>query len=483
MPPKTLLIPSLLDAHWPLLRWAFQSPAWTPVVLEGERAEVEDLGLGRTHNDLCYPFVLITGQVLHALHSGKYSPEHTGVLISQTGDGCRGSCLIRLLRPVLDWEGFAQVPLLSFNVRGVERSSALPVSLTMARRALAAAFWGDALLLMGNQTRPAERHTGETEALIRRWEETLSGDLAANRNLSPAAILRRCREMARDFQSVETRSLPMQNIALVGDVYTKYCSLGNWNLVKFLESQGCRAGVNGLTWYALYYLDSHLEIGPLPMRLGGKLLAALGEPMQRRLIRILREAGFTVLPPYRELRALAQKLTGTRCALGSGWLLAAESAAWVRAGYRKVLSGLPFQCLPGHIYGRGQYAALQRKLPGSLIVGVDYDASLRDGTVENRIRMLLDTTEAEILSGNEHDFGLQIEQDGRWYWLERKGESANTAEAYMFSTDESRELALKWASSYGSLKPGHYRVTKWFFEHRDSGDPTDFLLTAEFTLE
>ena len=101
MPPKTLLIPSLLDAHWPLLRWAFQSPAWTPVVLEGARADVEDLGLGHTHNDLCYPFVLITGQVLSALHSGKYDPARTGVLISQTGDGCRGSCLIRLLRPVL----------------------------------------------------------------------------------------------------------------------------------------------------------------------------------------------------------------------------------------------------------------------------------------------------------------------------------------------------------------------------------------------
>ncbi len=150
-------------------------------------------------------------------------------------------------------------------------------------------------------------------------------------------------------------------------------------------------GVNGLTWYALYYLDSHLEIGPLPTRLGGKALAALGGPMQRRFIRILRKAGFSVLPPYRELKALARELSGTRCALGSGWLLAAEAAAWVRTGYPKVLSGLPFQCLPGHIYGRGQYAALQRQLPGSLIVGVDYDASLRDGTVENRIRMLLDT--------------------------------------------------------------------------------------------
>ena len=110
MSPKTLLIPALLDAHWPLLRWAFASRTWEPVILENPRNEVEDPGLRHTHNDLCYPFVLITGQVLAALRSGQYDLTRTGVLISQTGDGCRGSCLIRLLRPVLDREGFAQVP-------------------------------------------------------------------------------------------------------------------------------------------------------------------------------------------------------------------------------------------------------------------------------------------------------------------------------------------------------------------------------------
>ena len=96
---------------------------------------------------------------------------------------------------------------------------------------------------------------------------------------------------------------------------------------------------------------------------------------------------------------------------------------------------------------------------------------------------VLNTTEAEINSGNEHDFGLQMEQDGQWYWLERKGEFANTAEAYIFAADEARELDLKWGSDYGDLKPGHYRATKWFFEYRGPGDTTDFLLTAEFTLE
>lgn len=96
---------------------------------------------------------------------------------------------------------------------------------------------------------------------------------------------------------------------------------------------------------------------------------------------------------------------------------------------------------------------------------------------------VLNTTEAEIDSGNEHDFGLQMERDGRWYWLERKGGFANTAEAYIFPTDEPRELILTWGDQYGSLNPGHYRVTKWFFEWRAPGDTTNFLLAAEFILE
>lgn len=387
MEKRTLLIPALLDRHWPLLRWAFESERYHAAVLE---EGAEELGLRHMHNDLCYPFVLISGQVLHALKSGRYDCAKTSVLISQTGDGCRGSCLIRLLRPVLDREGFSEVPLLSLNTRGIEKAAALPIGPSMAFRALAAGFWGDALLLMGNQTRPWEAEPGNTNACIDRWQTRLSADLAANRNLTPGGILRRCREMAEDFRKIERTSRKVQKIAVVGDIYCKYCRLGNWDLERYLEEHHCAAGINGLTWYALYYLDSHLDIGPAPMRYGGKVLAALGGRMQDRFIEILREAGYTVLPPYRELKRLARTLEGTRCALGSGWLLSAEAAAWVEAGWRKVLSGLPFGCLPGHVYGRSVYANLQRRLPGSLIVGVDYDASTRDVTVQSRIRMLLD---------------------------------------------------------------------------------------------
>ena len=380
---RTLLIPALLDHHWPLLRWAFMSDQWDPVVLD---TEAEELGLRYLHNDLCYPFFLIAGQVLSALQSGRYDPERTGILISQPGDGCRGSCLIRLLRPALNRAGFDQVSLVSLNVRELERGSALPLSLSAVRRALAAAFWGDAMLLASHQTRPYEAHPGDTDHLVRAWTGTLSQDLAQNRNLSSSGILNRCREMAADFQAVERAPRRCKRVAVVGDLYTKYCSLGNWDLERYLEHHGCEVAVNGLTWHALYYWDTHLTG---VRRHGTAPLLRWACRLQEQLCRILTQSDFASLPPYPELTALGAPFS--RCAVGAGWLLAAETAAWVQAGYPRVLATLPFACLPGHIYGRGQYAALQRRLPGSLIVGVDFDASLREGTVQSRIQMLLDS--------------------------------------------------------------------------------------------
>lgn len=387
---RTLLIPALFDAHWPLLRWAFMSEQWAPVVLDNTE-HVEDLGLRHVHNDLCYPFVLITGQVLSALRSGQYDPGRTDVLISQAGDACRGSCLIRLLRPVLDRAGFSRVRLLSLNVRGIEQSAALPVTAAMVRRAAAAVLWGDALMLLRNQVRPYEAHPGETDTLWQHWAARLSADLREGRGLGSQAVLRRCREIAADFRAVPTVERQVQKLAVVGDVYTKYCRLGNWDLEAYLAERNCEIAVGGLSWYVLYYMDTHLEGAPLPLRLGGRAAADWFAACQRQLADILREAGFTVLPPYRELRAQAEGLTPVSCAVDSGWLLSAETSAWVRAGCRKVLGAMPFGCLPGHVYARGQFALLQRKLPGSLIVGVDYDAGTREGTVQSRVRMLLDT--------------------------------------------------------------------------------------------
>lgn len=387
---RTLLIPSLLDDWFPLLQYAFASEQWDPVLLTEDDPQLAELGLRHFHNELCYPVFLVAGQVLSALRSGNYDPARTGVLFGQAGDECRGSCGIRLMRRVLDGLGYEQVALLSLNVRGIDRDTGLPITPSMVRRALAAAVWGDTLALLRNQTRPYEAVPGTAEALWRQWMDTLGQDLTQDRNLFRRELLVRCREMAASFRAVETVPRPAQKVAVVGEIYTKYCRLGNWNLERYLAAEPCEIAVGGITWYALYYMDTHMLKGSAPLRRVYRLLFRYLSGIQREMIAILSEAGYTALPPLPELKRQAEGYAPLRVAVADGWLIAAEINGWARLGYRKVLCIQPFACLPGHIFGKGQYAALQRKLPQARLVSVDYDASTGPGTVQSRIRMLLD---------------------------------------------------------------------------------------------
>ena len=332
---KTLLIPSLLDDWFPLLQYAFTSEEWEPVLLTEDDPHLAELGLKYFHNELCYPVFLVAGQVLSALRSGRYDPARCGVLFGQAGDECRGSCGIRLLRRVLDRLGYGRVETLSLNVRGIDRGTGLPITAAMVRRCLAAAVWGDTLALLRNQTRPYEAVPGTAEALWRRWTEDLGQDLAGNRGLTRREILRRCREMAAEFRAVERVPREVQKVAIVGEIYTKYCHLGNWNLERYLAAEHCEIGVGGITWYALYYMDGHALKGSAPARRVYRLLASYLAEIQRDMLSILNQAGYHALPPLPELKRQAEGYAPLRVTVADGWLIAAEAVGWARLGYRK----------------------------------------------------------------------------------------------------------------------------------------------------
>lgn len=389
MAPRTLLIPSLLDDWFPLLQYAFTSDRWTPVLLTEDQG-LADLGLRYVHSDLCYPAHLVTGQILSALQSGKYDPNTCGVLIGQAGDECRGSCLIRIMRRVLEKAGYPNVALLSLNVRDIDRKDGLPIRPSMVFQALAGAVWGDTLAILRDQTRPYEAVPGDTDRLWNHWIKTLGAQLREQPPPSRQTILSRCREMTKSFCSIERTARSVQKIAIVGEIYTKYCRLGNWDLQKYLAAEHCQIGTGGITWYALYYMDSHALKGSAVHQAFYRAAQSYMTAVQKDMLNILHSAGYETLPPFEALKRQAEGYAPLRITLADGWLIAAEAAAWAKLGYRKILCIQPFACLPGHIFGKGQYAPLQRKLPDTRLVSVDYDASTGEGTVQSRIRMLLD---------------------------------------------------------------------------------------------
>ena len=118
--PYILLVPAMLDDHFPLMKYALYSREYRPVILENE-TRIVDTGLKYVNNDMCYPCILNVGQLLEALKSGKYPLSRTRLLMPTVGDSCRGSNYISALRKAVSAAGFPQVETVSMNLKGLEK--------------------------------------------------------------------------------------------------------------------------------------------------------------------------------------------------------------------------------------------------------------------------------------------------------------------------------------------------------------------------
>ena len=122
----TILIPSMAPIQFSLVKAAMESEGYHMELLQNSGSEVSQLGLKYVHNDTCYPALLIIGQFLDALNSGRYDLDHTALIITQSGGGCRASNYIRLLRKALVKAGYGNIPVASANALGMEEGSAMP---------------------------------------------------------------------------------------------------------------------------------------------------------------------------------------------------------------------------------------------------------------------------------------------------------------------------------------------------------------------
>lgn len=389
----TLLIPAMLDAHFPLLKYAFYSRKYRPVIME-ETEGITNLGLKYVHNDLCYPGILIVGQILKTLQSGKYDINRTVVLEPQAGDACRGSNYISMIRKALDAAGFSMVPVISLNVTGLEKKHNLPVTPDLLIRAVAAAYYGDLLMILSNQTEPYETNAGDTKKTTDKWLGILAEDLKMGKRLSGRGMKKRFSEIIQDFKAISRTDKHLLKIGVVGELYIKYCHLGNWNLEQFLKGQNCEYYINGITWYALYYMDTHLlseggvsKKGAAAETVKKVFLYFLN--LQKAMVDMLTNQGFYCMDAYDVFKKKAEGYVTYQCSIGDGWLIGAEFANHALNGYNRIICGQPFGCLPSHVCGRGLYPAIRRKLPDTQYISVDYDASGTDTLVKSRIRMLL----------------------------------------------------------------------------------------------
>ena len=390
----TILVPNMAVMQFAILKAVLEHEGYKVEVLGNCGSEVAQLGLKYVHNDTCYPALLVIGQFLDALNSGKYDLDHTALLITQTGGGCRASNYIHLLRKALVRAGYPQIPVASLNFSGLEKDSGFTLSLSMLRQLLAAVFYGDMLVSLRAQTMPYELRKGDAEAVTQRWLDAICDEIRQGSGYSFRDMKRTMPKIAADFAAIPVRRVPKVRVGVVGEIYVKYSPLGNNDLENFLASQDCEVNLPGLMGFLQYCIYNMGETARLyggslaEKRLPDVLLGLLAGP-EKAMADALRENGFHAPLPFTELVKLADGVISTGDKMGEGWLLTAEMIELVRAGYENIVCAQPFGCLPNHICGKGMINKIRALYPEANITPIDYDPSATRVNQENRIKLML----------------------------------------------------------------------------------------------
>lgn len=390
----TILFPNMCPIQFSIVKAAMESEGYHVALLDNCGSEVAQLGLKYVHNDTCYPALLVIGQFLDALNSGKYDIDHTALLITQTGGGCRASNYIKLLRKALVKAGYGNVPVASANVSGLEEGSKMPFTVAMLEKILAAVEYGDLIVALRNQTVPYENNTGETEALTEKWIHTCQKWMWDNENYMIPVMKRRFKDIVADFAKIPVTRVPKVKVGVVGEIYVKFSPLGNNDLQKFLESEGCEVNLPSLMGFAQYCcanwkLDIDFYGGKLLTKYGAKTALDILSNIAEAQNKALRKYGYYAPCKFKELMTKPDGIISLGAKMGEGWLLTAEMIELVEGGYPNIVCAQPFGCLPNHIAGKGVINKIREKYPEANITPVDYDPSATKVNQENRIKLML----------------------------------------------------------------------------------------------
>ncbi|MEX1376033.1 MAG: 2-hydroxyglutaryl-CoA dehydratase [Eubacteriales bacterium] len=392
----TVLMPMMLPTHMRLIEKTLLLHGYNVELLYTDNDNIVNEGLKNVHNDTCYPALLVIGQLLDALKSGKYDVNKTALIITQTGGGCRASNYIHLLRKALNQSGMGHIPVISLNISGLEKNPGFKLSLNLMVQLIYAVVYADLLMWLANQTRPYEINKGETDKLVEHWEDKLSKEYQKAINLRIGKIKENLAQITKDFAKIEKRDEKKVRVGIVGEIYVKYAPLGNNNLEEFLANEGCEVVVPGLLDFLIFKADNRVD--DVDIYGGSSIKKYLVNKfidfmlyLQRIMKNIIEEnSSYVPVTQYKELKSLITKdYVGYGNKMGEGWLLTAEMLDLCHMGVNNIVCTQPFGCLPNHIAGKGMIRKIKENNPDSNIVAIDYDPGATKVNQENRIKLML----------------------------------------------------------------------------------------------
>ena len=388
----TILVPMMLPIHFGIIAGILNNYGYKIELLTNTDRAVIDDGLKNIHNDICYPALLIIGQMINALQSGKYDVNKTAVMISQTGGGCRASNYIHMYRKALKNCGLEHVPVISINMSGLEKNSGFKLTPAIILKVAVALIYGDVIMCLSNQCKPYEKVKGETQGKIDAWVERLVALSDKREFFNRKKIYT---DILNDFASIDRTDEKKVKVGIVGEIFMKYSPFGNNYLENFLIKEGAEPVVSGVMDFMLYcfhnkQIDAELYNKKDMATLPSKWLVKYITSLQKDVIKHIKNHGvFTPPTSFDELLPLGDEYISKGVKMGEGWLLTSEMIELIHSGVYNIVATQPFGCLPNHIVAKGMVRKIKDKYPDANIVAIDYDPSATSVNQENRLKLML----------------------------------------------------------------------------------------------
>ena len=393
----TIICPQMSPIHFEILEPAFNSCGYNFVVLDNDNKHSVDVGLKYVNNDACYPSLLVVGQIMEALLSGKYDLNRTAIIMTQTGGGCRATNYVGFIRRALKKADMAQIPVISLNLGGIETNPGFHLNAELLLRAAIGAEFGDIFMRCVYRMRPYEAVPGSVDALHQKWLKEVQR-FVSGKHINFMKFQKMCRRIIREFDAVPLRDEKKPRVGVVGEILVKFSPAGNNHLVELLESEGAEAVVPDLLDFLLYcfynqiYKAEHLGTSKKAAQICSIGIWAIEHLIRGSAVKeFKRSRHFTPPTPIRKIVSFAEPIVSIGNQTGEGWFLTGEMVELIHDDVPNIVCTQPFGCLPNHVVGKGVIKALRKAYPKSNIVAIDYDPGASEVNQLNRIKLMLST--------------------------------------------------------------------------------------------
>ena len=405
----TILCPQMSPIHFELIAPALSSCGYNIEVLPNDNREAVDVGLKYVNNDACYPSLIVVGQIMEAILSGKYDTDKIAVIITQTGGGCRASNYIGFIRRALDRAGYGHIPVISLNLSGLESNPGFNLkSYPLIKKALFALTFGDIFMRVIYRMRPYEQVRGSANALHDKWKKRCIA-FVSSKHPSIRTFRKMCREIVEDFDRLPITDERKPKVGVVGEILVKFLPAANNYLVDLLEAEGAEAVVPDLTDFLMYcFKNAEFKANYLGMKKSTALFCRIGirgmEWFRGAASKALEQSEHFTPPAHIDtLAEMASEIVSLGNQTGEGWFLTGEMLELIHSGTDNIVCTQPFACLPNHVVGKGVIKELRHQHPMANIVAIDYDPGASEVNQLNRLKLMLSTAQKNLkkqLSGS-----------------------------------------------------------------------------------